>query len=36
MAKAWDVQLRDDIGHKQDAPFPKALITTRGRDRRAG
>lgn len=22
MAKAWDVQLRDDIGHKADAPVP--------------
>ena len=22
MAKAWDVQLRDDIGHKQDSPVP--------------
>jgi predicted dehydrogenase len=25
MAKAWDVQLRDDIGHKEDSPVPKGV-----------
>ncbi|MBL8205276.1 MAG: Gfo/Idh/MocA family oxidoreductase [Blastocatellia bacterium] len=25
MAKAWDVQLRDDIGRKQDSPVPKGV-----------
>lgn len=25
MAKAWDVQLRDNIGHKEDSPVPKGL-----------
>ena len=25
MAKAWDVQLRDNIGHKNDAPVPAAV-----------
>ncbi|MBI4908360.1 MAG: Gfo/Idh/MocA family oxidoreductase [Acidobacteria bacterium] len=25
MAKAWDVQLRDDIGHKNDGPVPAGL-----------
>ena len=25
MAKAWDVQLRDDIGHKADSPIPKGV-----------
>jgi predicted dehydrogenase len=25
MAKAWDVQLRDHIGHKEDSPVPKGV-----------
>lgn len=25
MAKAWDVQLRDDIGHKEDGPVPPGV-----------
>ena len=25
MAKAWDVQLRDHIGHKEDSPIPKGV-----------
>jgi predicted dehydrogenase len=25
MAKAWDVQLRDDIGHKEDSPVPPGV-----------
>ena len=25
MAKAWDVQLRDDIGHKEDSPVPQGV-----------
>ena len=35
-AKAWDVQLRDDIGHKEDGPAPRDSITTPGWDRRRG
>ena len=25
MAKAWDVQLRDDIGHKENSPVPEGI-----------
>jgi hypothetical protein len=25
MAKAWDVQLRNDIGHKEDGPVPAGV-----------
>ena len=25
MAKAWNVQMRDDIGHKEDSPVPEGL-----------
>ncbi len=25
MAKAWDIQLRDDIGHKDDSPVPEGV-----------
>ena len=25
MAKAWDIQLRDDIGHKEDSPVPEGV-----------
>lgn len=25
MAKAWNVQLRDDLGHKKDSPVPKGV-----------